>query len=88
MKRHITGIAAALALSATAAVAQNYPERPITMIVPFAAGGPTDVIARIVGENMSQDTGSADRRLRTSLALAAPPASRAARRRSPMATPS
>lgn len=34
-----------------------YPERPITMIVPFAAGGPTDVVARIVGEGMSHTLG-------------------------------
>ena len=34
-----------------------YPDRPITMIVPFAAGGPTDVIARIVAENMSKTLG-------------------------------
>jgi tripartite-type tricarboxylate transporter receptor subunit TctC len=49
--------AAALALSATGALAQAYPTRPITMIVPFAAGGPTDVIARIVGDNMSRTLG-------------------------------
>ncbi len=35
----------------------DYPERPITMIVPFAAGGPTDVIARIVAEHMSRTLG-------------------------------
>ena len=35
----------------------HYPQRPITMIVPFAAGGPTDVIARIVGDNMSRTLG-------------------------------
>src|SRR6266511_3122001 len=34
-----------------------WPERPITMIVPFAAGGPTDVVARIVAENMSRTVG-------------------------------
>jgi len=34
-----------------------YPDRPITMIVPFAAGGPTDVVARIVAENMSRTLG-------------------------------
>ncbi|HEY4730444.1 MAG TPA: tripartite tricarboxylate transporter substrate-binding protein [Myxococcales bacterium] len=34
-----------------------YPERPITLIVPFAAGGPTDVVARIVGDNMSRTLG-------------------------------
>ena len=36
---------------------QSYPVRPITMIVPFAAGGPTDVLARIIGQNMSQSLG-------------------------------
>jgi tripartite-type tricarboxylate transporter receptor subunit TctC len=46
--------AAALAASGPAARAA-YPERNITMIVPFAAGGPTDVVARIVGEGMSRD---------------------------------
>lgn len=37
--------------------AQNYPARPITMIVPFAAGGPTDIIARIVSDHMSKTLG-------------------------------
>jgi tripartite-type tricarboxylate transporter receptor subunit TctC len=37
-----------------AAWAQNYPTRPITMIIPFAAGGPTDVLGRIVGARMSE----------------------------------
>lgn len=37
--------------------AQTYPTRPITMIVPFTAGGPTDVVARIVGEHMSKTLG-------------------------------
>jgi tripartite-type tricarboxylate transporter receptor subunit TctC len=51
-------LAAALTLAATGADAQsNYPQRPITMIVPFAAGGPTDVIARIVGDHMSRTLG-------------------------------
>jgi len=36
-----------------AALAQDYPSRPITMIVPFSAGGPGDVIARILGTAMS-----------------------------------
>jgi tripartite-type tricarboxylate transporter receptor subunit TctC len=44
-------------LSAGAAVAQTYPARPVTIIVPFAAGGPTDVIARIVGEYYSRSLG-------------------------------
>src|SRR5689334_24784556 len=37
----------------TTAFAQDYPSRPITMIVPFSAGGPGDVIARILGNTMS-----------------------------------
>jgi tripartite-type tricarboxylate transporter receptor subunit TctC len=57
-----TPIAAlALAMAALSAVvpasAQTYPARPITMIVPFAAGGPTDVTARIVAEHMSRTLG-------------------------------
>jgi tripartite-type tricarboxylate transporter receptor subunit TctC len=43
-------------LSAPAA-AQQYPTKPITIIVPFAAGGPTDVVARLVGEHMSRTLG-------------------------------
>jgi tripartite-type tricarboxylate transporter receptor subunit TctC len=57
MKRLLFGCAAALALAATPAVAQNYPNRPVTIIVPFAAGGPTDIIARIVGEYYSKALG-------------------------------
>jgi tripartite-type tricarboxylate transporter receptor subunit TctC len=37
-----------------AALAQSWPDRPIRFIVPFAAGGPTDAIARIVGEGLSK----------------------------------
>ena len=40
-------------LSVTTVYAQNYPSRPITMIVPFAAGGTSDVIARTVAEQMT-----------------------------------
>ena len=48
--------AAVLALSGSA-TAQVYPARPITMVVPFPAGGPTDVIARIVAERMRMSLG-------------------------------
>lgn len=39
------------------AAAQPYPSRPITMVVPFGAGGPTDAVARIIGERMRQALG-------------------------------
>ena len=39
------------------AAGQGYPSRPVTLIVPFAAGGTTDVIARIIGEHMSRTLG-------------------------------
>ena len=49
--------AAAVSLLAGVASAQTYPERTITMVVPFAAGGPTDTVARLVAESMSKDLG-------------------------------
>ncbi len=47
----------ALALSTGAVAQSNYPNKPITMVVAFAAGGPTDVIARMVSEHMSRTLG-------------------------------
>lgn len=48
--------AAALLLAGTVS-AQNYPTKPITVVVPFAAGGPTDTVTRLVAENMSKTLG-------------------------------
>ncbi|WP_132663504.1 tripartite tricarboxylate transporter substrate-binding protein [Rhizobium sp. PP-CC-3G-465] len=56
----LSSLLAATALAATvfAGAAQaDYPERTITMVVPFAAGGPTDTVARLVAESMSKDLG-------------------------------
>jgi tripartite-type tricarboxylate transporter receptor subunit TctC len=50
-------LAAVLALACFAAHAQDYPKRPLTMIVPFAAGGASDVIARTVAERMGSELG-------------------------------
>src|SRR6476469_1883826 len=49
--RTVAGIA--LMMSA-AAHAQTYPTKTVTMIVPFAAGGPTDTVARLVAHSMSK----------------------------------
>jgi tripartite-type tricarboxylate transporter receptor subunit TctC len=49
--------AAALPVVSRIASAQSYPSRPITMIVPYPAGGPTDTIARLLGEGMRVSLG-------------------------------
>jgi len=53
----LAGAVAGLGLMASAALAQGYPDRSITMVVPFSAGGPTDTVARLVAEKMSADLG-------------------------------
>src|SRR6478735_7395373 len=47
MRKFVVAALAVLAFGG-AASAQNYPSRPITLIVPFSAGGPSDVMARIL----------------------------------------
>jgi hypothetical protein len=50
-------VLAASVLAPAIAAAQTYPVRPITIVVPFAAGGPTDVLARVIGEHIRTDLG-------------------------------
>src|SRR5258708_7811323 len=55
-------LAASLTISASGAAAAedpsaSFPNRPIRMIVPFPAGGPSDIVARLIGQTMSQDWG-------------------------------
>ena len=57
MFKVITGVLAGLVGLTASAVAQNYPTRAVSMIIPFAAGGPTDVLGRIVGQRMSEILG-------------------------------
>jgi tripartite-type tricarboxylate transporter receptor subunit TctC len=54
---HMAAGAAAMPVVPRVAKAQTYPSRPIAMIVPFAAGGGADAIARVVAERMSRSLG-------------------------------
>jgi len=57
MKGLPVAVALAVLAGTAGAAAQSYPSRPITMIVPFAAGGVTDIVARIVSERMKTSLG-------------------------------
>jgi len=57
MRRAIIATFLALAAFSGTASADNYPSHPITIIVPFSAGGPTDSMARIMGEHMQRTLG-------------------------------
>ncbi len=46
-----------LAVGATSAQAEKYPSKVITLVVPFAAGGPTDTVARLIAQPMSKELG-------------------------------
>ena len=50
-------LAAAAVFCCSAASSQNFPARPVTIVVPFSAGGPTDTIARIMAERMTKSLG-------------------------------
>src|SRR5258707_7021802 len=57
MKRLQNLLAFAALAAATGAPAQNYPTRPVVMLVPYAAGGPTDTVARVVAQAMGKPLG-------------------------------
>ena len=52
-----SALASLASLAATPAFAQTYPSRPITLIVPWAAGGSTDILARVIGQHLHQSMG-------------------------------
>ncbi|HEY5965067.1 MAG TPA: tripartite tricarboxylate transporter substrate-binding protein, partial [Xanthobacteraceae bacterium] len=57
MKRLVLAIALSAGALATGAHAQSYPTRPVTIIVPYPAGGPTDQVARQVAPKMAAKLG-------------------------------
>jgi hypothetical protein len=60
MRAPVAFVAAVLSLTALSAepvVSQAYPSRPITIVVPFAAGGPLDTLARILSQRLGAELG-------------------------------
>jgi tripartite-type tricarboxylate transporter receptor subunit TctC len=57
LKKIIGAALVGLMASSLSAAAQNYPERPITLVIPFAAGGPTDVLGRVMAQRMGEILG-------------------------------
>jgi len=58
MLKSLSGAACGILLAvAGTALAQTYPARPLTMIIPFAAGGPTDVLGRVMAQRMGEILG-------------------------------
>jgi tripartite-type tricarboxylate transporter receptor subunit TctC len=57
MRARTFAFALTLAVLAAPAMAQNYPNRPVKLIVPFTPGGGTDILARVVGQKMSETLG-------------------------------
>jgi len=58
-RRFLQAMAIGLALNAGSAMAQAWPGKPVTLVVPFPAGGTTDALARALGEKLSQRLGQA-----------------------------
>src|SRR5262245_5918769 len=56
-KLAVAAVLAFAALPGSAAAAEPYPDRPISMIVPYAAGGSSDVLARLIGERLARSLG-------------------------------
>jgi tripartite-type tricarboxylate transporter receptor subunit TctC len=57
MRATLTAVVVGLLALGGTAHAQKYPDRPVTMVIPFAAGGPTDVLGRVMAQRMGEVLG-------------------------------
>jgi tripartite-type tricarboxylate transporter receptor subunit TctC len=57
MGRLLAAFVSVAALASAGAGAQSYPSKPVTLVVPFSAGGPTDTLARILADRMTRTLG-------------------------------
>ncbi|TDP72831.1 Bug family tripartite tricarboxylate transporter substrate binding protein [Roseateles toxinivorans] len=57
MKKHLAGLILALPLLSSMATAQSFPSKPIRWLVPYAAGGGSDFLARTIGQTLSSQVG-------------------------------
>src|SRR5262245_4967550 len=57
MRKWLLAAAGILALGISGASAQGFPTRTINLMIPFAAGGPTDTVGRLIAESMSKTLG-------------------------------
>ncbi|PLS21175.1 tripartite tricarboxylate transporter substrate binding protein [Neptunicoccus cionae] len=57
MFKKIIAVAVAGVLAGTAGFAQDYPSKPVTLVIPFAAGGSTETMARVFGKSLSNELG-------------------------------
>jgi tripartite-type tricarboxylate transporter receptor subunit TctC len=56
-RRHLAGLAAGFTLAAAGTAHAAWPERPITLLVPWGAGGGTDAVARVIATLLEKDLG-------------------------------
>ena len=60
-RRSLLAVGSATALAGTARAQDNWPNRPVSVLVPFVAGGPSDIVARIIAPRLAESSLLPDR---------------------------